>query len=237
MSTIPQALLDRLAAGQTLPEQLPEDPFPTFVSWFNAAVAARRVPNPSAMTLATIEPDGSPSARIVLCRGIVPSPGHVVFFTNYRGAKGRALAANPRASLVFHFDHDDRQVRIIGPVTKSPDAESDAYFSSRPWESRLSAWASEQSEPIPSRPALLSRLGEVMARLGVSAEECLTKGDAVRIPRPPHWGGFRVHAQSVELWLGGPGRLHDRARWTRTLTPDGSGSFVPGPWSSTRLSP
>jgi pyridoxamine 5'-phosphate oxidase len=195
----------------SLPDPLPAAPFGLFRAWFDEAHAAKHQPNPNCMTLATVSESGVPSARVVLCRGIDIERGYVVFFTNYRGRKGREAIATGRASTVFHWDHTDRQVRMEGYVVQSPAHESDAYFASRPWESRLSAWSSEQSEPIAKRDDLLARVPRVMKQLGLTAEELLTKGNAVDIPRPPHWGGFRLWASSVELWLGGPGRLHDRA--------------------------
>ena len=217
-----------------LGDPLPADPLSIWKAWFDEAREKKIQPNPNAMTLATIDPDGSPSARIVLCKGmnLEPDAGYIVFYTNYDGRKGNALAANPRAALVFHWDDLDKQVRIEGPVVKSPAAESDAYYASRPLESRLGAWASRQSQPIESRDKLLEQVVEVMQRFSVD----VFSDAPPPIPRPPFWGGFRVWAQAVEVWLGGPGRLHDRARWTRALTQK-DGGFTPGPWSATRLQP
>ncbi len=193
------------------------------------------------MTLCTMHPDGLPDARIVLCKAIEPEPGNIVFYTNYNGAKGQQLAAHPFASVVFHWDHDERQVRIRGPITHATQAESDAYFASRRLESRLGAWVSDQSQPIESREALLEKVGEVMDTLGLSPADLMGERE-VKIPRPPHWGGFRIHAQSIELWNGGVGRIHDRARWVRELTRNpqierGPGAYECGRWSSTRLQP
>lgn len=225
---------DAFSIEATLGDPLPADPLAIWKEWFDEAREKKVQPNPNAMTLATIEPDGSPSARIVLCKGmnLAADAGYIVFYTNYDGRKGKALAANPRAALVFHWDDLDKQVRIEGPVVKSPDAESDAYYASRPLESRLGAWASKQSQPIESRDKLLEQVVEVMQRFSVD----VFSDTPPPIPRPPFWGGFRVWAQAVEVWLGGPGRLHDRARWTRSLTPGAIG-FTPGPWSATRLQP
>jgi pyridoxamine 5'-phosphate oxidase len=208
-----------------------------FKVWFDEAHAAKQQPNPNCMTLATVDGAGNPSARIVLCRGMDVETGHIVFFTNYRGRKGREVLATGKASVVFHWDHTDRQVRMEGYVVQSPHAESDAYFASRPWESRLSAWCSEQSEPIASREDLTARIPQVMSNLQLSPQELLTRGNAVHIPRPPHWGGFRLWCTSVELWLGGPGRLHDRAVWTRNITMNQSGPVSTGTWACTRLCP
>lgn len=222
--------------GQSLPDPLPADPMPLARAWLDLAVADRIQPNPTAMTLATIDADGSPSARTVLCRELNVQNGYAVFYTNRESRKGRALAANPRAALLFHWDAFERQIRIEGPVVHSPDAESDAYFAGRPWESRLGAWASDQSQPIRTRAELLERVIAAADRLKLNWSDLLDRGDSVAIPRPPHWGGFRVWARSIELWLGGRGRLHDRAVWTRELKPRGD-SFDAGPWSTTRLMP
>lgn len=212
-----------------LPDPLPTEPFTLFQEWFREAGELAVTRNPNAMTLATVDPDGRPSARIVLCKGIDPVAGAVVFFTNYRSRKADALGANPRAAVVFHWDKLERQVRIEGRVERSPADESDAYFASRPWESRLGAWASNQSEPIGSREALMQQAAERILELGVDVAAAM-RGEAVEIPRPPHWGGFRLVADRVELWVGGSGRLHDRARWERAdpLSPE---------WVRTRLQP
>ena len=228
--------LSRIHAAPTLPDPLPPDPMPLFKAWFDDERTAKRQPNPNAMTLATVGDGGLPDARIVLCRGIDAANGVITFFTNYQGRKGRELAALPAAALVFHWDHTDRQVRIEGPVVQSPSDESDAYFRSRRWESRLSAWVSQQSQPIAARADLMDRVAVVLDELRLSAADLLARGDDLPIPRPPHWGGFRVWARRVELWTGGPGRFHDRARWDRPLIPT-DGTFHPGPWSATRLQP
>jgi pyridoxamine 5'-phosphate oxidase len=207
-----------------LPSRLPDDPMPLFAQWFDGAREAKAQPNPDSMALATVGGDGRPSVRIVLCKKLVPQPGYAVFFTNYRSRKGSELAAFPRAAAVFHWDAHGRQVRIEGPVVRSPDDESDEYFASRALDSRIGAWASEQSQPLDSRTTLLKRVAMEAARFGP------------QVPRPPHWGGYRLWPESVELWIEGPFRVHDRARWTRTLEPEGAG-YAPGPWTATRLYP
>lgn len=234
--TTPKNLDAHFAMGHTLPETLPADPMPTVKEWFDLAQQQRPQPNPNAMSLATADEQGRPSVRIVLCKGLDVARGHLTFFTNYASRKGLALEKNPYAAALFHWDHLDRQVRIEGPVVMSPAEESDAYFASRPWESRLSAWASNQSLPIESRAALLNQLNETMGHLGLDPRSLR---DNVRIQRPPHWGGYRLWAQRVELWLGGPGRFHDRGMWTRTVKPlkAKSAEMVTGQWMSTRLQP
>ena len=219
-----------------LPETLPPDPFPTVKAWLDLAYARKAQPNPNAMTLATVDPDGRPSARIVLLKGLDVDRGVVTFYTNRNSRKGKALAAHPRAALIVHWDALDRQIRIEGAVTLASDAESDAYYGSRHPASRIGAWASDQSEPIASRDELLMKVAETMEKLGVGFDNAERIGPN-DIPRPPHWGGYRVWADSVELWLGNSARIHDRARWTRTLTDDGAEGFKTSEWSATRLQP
>ncbi len=228
------------AINQQLPDPLPVDPLPIFKGWLDEAFARKVQPNPNAMALATVGADGSPSVRTVLCKGVDLPRGFLVFYTNYNGRKGRELAGNPRAAVCFHWDNLDRQVRLEGPVTQSPAAESDGYFVSRPLESRLGAWSSDQSEPIESRNALLEKAELVRERFGTARQ--IAEGSIV-VPRPPHWGGYRLWPERVELWVGGVGRMHDRAGWVRELRAtqvDGAPGFMPVPpgrWSATRLQP
>jgi pyridoxamine 5'-phosphate oxidase len=219
--------LDEMLSRLGLPDPLPADPMPLFSQWFDEAVRKKAEPNPNAMVLATVGDDGAPSARVVLCKSIDVAGGSIVFFTNYRSRKGRELLAHPRVATVFHWDHADRQVRVEGSVTLASAEESDAYFQSRALLSRLGAWASEQSEPLASRFDLVRQTREVMKRFGVGIHHLVMPSGAPDFPRPPHWGGFRLAIRSLELWQGGGGRLHDRARWTRT----------DAGWSSTRLNP
>ena len=206
-----------------LPDTLPADPLPLVAAWL--AEAARAVRNSTSMTLATVGADGRPAARMVICRGFDAASGSFVFYTDRDSAKGAELAARPWAALVFHWDVVERQVRVAGPVTDVDDAESDAYWASRPPDARAAAAASEQSRPLPSRAALLARIAEVTAR-----------AQGGEVARPKRWGGYRVWAERLELWVGQPGRAHDRARWARPLTREGDG-FAGGAWAGTRLMP
>jgi pyridoxamine 5'-phosphate oxidase len=208
--------------GAALPEPLPDDPLPLVRSWIEEAVTSVR--NATAMAMATVDPDGSPSARMVICRGFDWTAGWFVFYTDRDSAKGRALDRHPRASLVFYWEPLERQVRIDGPVTIAPDAQADTYWSSRPVDARLAAIASEQTRPIASRAALVERF------------EAAARRFTADVPRPARWVGYRVWAESVELWVSQPARLHDRARWTRPLERNGDG-FTAGAWSGTRLQP
>jgi pyridoxamine 5'-phosphate oxidase len=180
------------------------DPIQRFVEWYDAAVAAG-IKAPDAMVLATATPDGAPSSRVVLYRGL--SEGNLRFFTNYDSRKGHELAANPRASLLFHWDPLERQVRLEGTVEKLDGAESDAYFAARPRGHQLNAWTSAQSTEIESRAALVAKYAEVEARFA-----------GRDVPRPPYWGGYRLIAATVELWQGMPDRMHHREVFRRSAT-------------------
>lgn len=225
---------------ELLPEPLPAEPFSTIERWLRDAIGQPSPPpNPNAMVLATCDAHGVPSARVVLCKQIVASLGYVVFFTNYESRKGRELAANPHAALVMHWDTLHRQVRIEGRIAHTPAADSDAYYASRAWQSRVGAWASQQSQPLASRDALRQTVRDAAARFGAPGpgEPGYDAPHDVVIPRPAYWGGLQLWAQAVELWCEGEARLHDRARWTRTLSARPDASFDTGPWSATRLQP
>lgn len=200
--------------GGLVEADMDADPLRQFEKWFQQALDAN-LPEPNTMTLATATPDGQPSARIVLLKGC--DAAGFTFFTNYDSRKGRELTANPHAALLFFWAELQRQVRIEGAVERLSEAESNAYFRSRPLGSRLGAWASQQSEAIPSRDVLEERVREIAQRY--------PDGE---VPRPPHWGGYRVRPLTIEFWQGRPDRLHDRLRYQR-LEPTG--------WRLERLSP
>jgi len=229
--------------AQTLPDPLPADPLQVAETWLKQAYDEQVQPNPNAMTLATVAPDGRPAARIVLCKDIVLPYGYLQFYTNYDSRKGAELAACPRAAAVLHWDALHRQVRVEGVVVRAPARESDDYFQSRPWQSRVGAWASQQSQPVGSRHQLIEQLRAAGRRLGTppvgpDGNEADDSPSGVEVPRPPHWGGYRLWADSVELWVEGEYRIHDRARWTRALTAIGDGhAFQATPWHVQRLQP
>lgn len=200
--------------GRLRKEQADADPFVTFAAWFAEAKDAGLV-EANAMTLATADADGHPSARVVLLKEV--DDRGFCFFTNYAGRKGRELAVNPWAALCFWWGPLERQVRIEGQVEKLSEAESDDYYHSRPRGARLGAWVSAQSQVIPNRQVLEDRLAQLEAEYADHDP-----------PRPPYWGGYRLVPTAFEFWQGGLHRLHDRLHYT--LQPDGS-------WRLERLSP
>jgi pyridoxamine 5'-phosphate oxidase len=223
---------------ETLPDPLPANPLELAAQWLSEAQRDAAQPNPNSMVLATVDSRGYPSARVVLCKEIAAQQGFILFYTNYRSRKGSELAANPRAAVVFHWDHLHRQVRAEGQVAVLSDAENDAYFRTRVWQKQLGAWASQQSQPVESRKALAAAVAQEARRFGIPYDgpgsqepESIT----VSVPRPPNWGGYRLYVDAIELWVEGEYRIHDRARFTRPLE---ASRASPGlPWASTRLQP
>lgn len=191
------------------------DPIAQFQAWFDQAVEAE-AHEPNAMTLATVGPDGRPSARLVLLKGL--DDGRFVFYTNLESRKAQDIQATGVAALVFWWPVLERQIRVEGRVEPVSDADADAYYAVRPRGSQEGAWASPQSRPLPDRAVLEARLAEVEARF---------EGEAT-IPRPPFWGGFHVIPERFEFWQGRPSRLHDRLAYT----PSGDEG-----WTITRLGP
>ena len=188
------------------------DPLQTVLAWYELA-RAEGVPEPEAAALATATPDGRPSVRMVLLRGI--DARGVRFYTNRESRKGHELAANPHGAIAIHWHAMQRQIRLEGPVELLSDEESDAYFASRPYGSRLSAWASHQSSVLPDYETLEQAVVEYGARY------------PNEVPRPPYWGGYLLRPRSIEFWQGRPNRLHDRVLHTR----DGDA------WRASRLAP
>ena len=189
------------------------DPLALFDAWFAEAKASEPV-FPEAMALATATADGRPSVRIVLMKG--HGPQGFDFYTNLDSRKGEELAANPRATLLFHWKSLSRQVRVDGPVEVLPDGEADAYFATRARDSQLGAWASDQSRPLVSREAFEQRY-EAMKR----------RFDGQEVPRPPRWGGFRLVPEEMEFWTERPHRLHERRLFTRTANGWDEGLLYP----------
>lgn len=218
MSPSPAHLRVSYERGALSPDDLDDHPMATLSRWLQEAVADG-LPEPNAMTLATVDARARADARVVLCKGV--DERGVVLYTNTRSAKGRQLDTNPACALVFVWLAHQRQVRVRGRAEGVSDGEADAYFASRPRGSRLGAWASPQSEAIRDRGVLDARLAEVEGRFGAD------EADGA-VPRPPHWTGYRVVPDEVEFWQGRPNRLHDRLLVSRTPA---------GDWATARLAP
>ncbi len=207
--------LRRDYASRALTEDAADaDPLRQFDAWFDEALKSQLI-DVNAMTLATASPGGEPAARIVLLKGVDESG--FVFYSNYESAKGRDLSANPRACLLFFWAELERQVRITGAVTRTTSEESESYFHSRPFESQIGAAISDQSRTVSDRSRLEKRYAETAAKYQGSI-----------VPRPDHWGGYRVKPETIEFWQGRTSRLHDRLLYSR----QGDGS-----WSRSRLEP
>jgi pyridoxamine 5'-phosphate oxidase len=194
---------------------VPPDPFAQFALWFEGALACDALIEPNAMALATVDAESRPHARSVLLRGF--DPRGFTFFTNYASHKGEELAACPHAALLFYWAPLERQVRIEGPVSRLDAAESDAYFAQRPRGHRLSAWASPQSRVVSGRAALEQAMQVAEERFA-----------GQEVPRPEHWGGYRVAGERFEFWQGGQNRVHDRIAYERE---------APASWKILRLAP
>ena len=223
-----------------LPTELPSNPMDWAKAWLDDAFEKGVLRNPHAMTAVTVDENGQPTGRMVLCKEFVVDPGYLVFYTNYKSDKALHLDNNNKIALVFHWDSSGRQVRLEGDAVRSPAEESDAYFATRDWTSQLGAWGSDQSSPLESRAALIAQVGRRAMKLGVGAAKNLKSiavADRPVIPRPPHWGGFRVWPRRIELWIEGADRIHDRARWERSLERRDDDTFAVGEWTGTRLQP
>ncbi|MFO0784313.1 MAG: pyridoxamine 5'-phosphate oxidase [Phycisphaerales bacterium] len=211
--------------SRDVPATLPADPSDMVELWMDDAKRCRKYLDPWAMVVATSTPCGCPSARVVLCKAVERRPLALTFYTRYSSRKGMEIEANPRAAAVFHWPHAKRQLRMEGPIQQMTSEENDAYFASRPLLSRLAAVASDQSKVLGSRAELLAHV--------VMAAQAAAKGGP---QRPPMWGGYRLVATRVELWVGGLGRLHDRVEWRSSAaetTAGGSGVS----WAARRLCP
>jgi len=195
------------------PDDCLSDPIAQFELWFNEAMTSE-VPEPTAMHVASVGPDGHPSGRVVLLKGV--EDGQFLFYTNYLSRKGRQISDNPYVALTFFWPELERQIRVEGRAMQLPGPISDEYFASRPYTSRLGAWASEQSTEIPSKVEIVKRV----AMFGIR--------HPVKVPRPPHWGGYGVTPDRIEFWQGRPSRLHDRVAYTLQEN---------GEWHKARLAP
>ncbi len=227
-------------AADRLPDELPADPMHWADAWIKEAIAGQVQRNPASMTLVTVDDASSPSARVVLCKEFVPDPGYLVIHTNYNSRKVKELEQCANVAAVFHWDALGRQIRIEGQAVRSPETESDAYFKTRHWGSQLGAWGSDQSAELESREALLQQLRKRAADLGLSVSDdlqSLTSSEQPTIGRPAHWGGIRIWASAIELWIEGKDRIHDRGAWIRDLSRASEYEFNVTPWVGRRLQP
>jgi pyridoxamine 5'-phosphate oxidase len=203
----------------------PEDPVRAAAQWLGEAEALGRR-NPNALALASVDDAGRPSVRMVLLKELAPL-GYAVFYTNYGSRKAQELLTTGKAAAVLYWHELGRQVRLEGPVVRSPDAESDAYFATRPLASQVNAWSSEQSRPLPDPAALEERAAKIAG----------TKPAGRGLPRPDFWGGFRLWLTAVELWVEGRDRFHERVRYERQLDAHDAYTFKAGRWTWQRLQP
>lgn len=214
-----------------LPTPAPTDPLPIANAWLAEALALGRR-NANALALATTDRAHRPSVRMVLLKELAAA-GYAVFYTNYGSRKAEELDATGRAAGVLYWHELGRQLRFEGVVVRSPAADSDAYFATRAWRSRINAWSSEQSRPIEAVAELERRAARKLAELGAASPNSPPKA----IPRPSFWGGYRLWFDALELWLEGEDRFHERLRYERQLITKDVHSFEVGPWSWQRLQP
>jgi pyridoxamine 5'-phosphate oxidase len=216
-----------------------DDPMTLVGQWLDEAVNGGLQPNPTSMTLATTGHDARPSARIVLIKGVNRELGFVEFYTNYGSRKARELDANGWAAGTLHWDAMGRQLRLEGPVRRSPPEASDAYFATRPWRSQINAWASRQSAAV-ANPGDLEQAARRIARdfgLPDPFDAPNAAVPATSIPRPEFWGGYRLWLTVIEFWRSGQNRFHERIRYERELRSQDSDPITTGPWSHARLQP
>ena len=212
-----------------------QNPLLLLQSWFNEAMELDLQPNPDTMAIATSNSQGLPNVRMVLCKEINTEEGYVVFYTNYNSVKSMEIKENPKCSALFHWDKLGYQIRIRGEILQSTDKENDAYFASRHLGSQVGAWASNQSNPVEDRQALDDQFRKILDRFNLTSES-ITRNEQ-KIPRPPHWGGYRLWIEEIEFWLNQKDRLHDRLHFRRTLTISNEGIEAEKNWTVKRLQP
>ena len=218
-----------------LSQSMTQNPLLLLQSWFNEALELDLQPNPDTMVIATSNSQGLPNVRMVLCKEINTEEGYVVFYTNYNSVKSMEIKENPKCSALFHWDKLGYQIRIRGEILQSTDKENDAYFASRHLGSQVGAWASNQSNPVEDRQALDDQFRKILDRFNLTSES-ITRNEQ-KIPRPPHWGGYRLWIEEIEFWLNQKDRLHDRLHFRRTLTISNEGIEAEKNWTVKRLQP
>jgi len=212
-----------------------QNPLLLLQSWLNEAMALDLQPNPDTMAIATSNSQGLPNVRMVLCKEINTEEGYVVFYTNYNSVKSLEIKENPKCSALFHWDKLGYQIRIRGEILQSPDEENDNYFASRHLGSQVGAWASNQSNPVVDRETLDDQFNKILDRFDLT-NESITLNEQ-KIPRPPHWGGYRLWIEEIEFWLNQKDRLHDRLHFMRALTNSSEGIETEKKWTVKRLQP
>jgi pyridoxamine 5'-phosphate oxidase len=226
--------------AKTFPDLLPDDPMTWAEAWLQAATDEAVQRNPNSMTVVTVDGEGQPSARVVLCKSFVADPGYVVFYTNYKSRKIAELRDQSKVAATFHWDALGRQIRLEGVAVFSPVEESDEYFAGRDWGSQIGAWGSDQSAPLESRQALRKQIRDRARAIGVDVSDDLRSvadDENPIVARPLHWGGIRIWPTTIELWVEGADRIHDRAVWTRTMQQHDEHSFNVTTWHGRRLQP
>ena len=218
-----------------LSQSMTQNPLLLLQSWFNEALELDLQPNPDTMVIATSNSQGLPNVRMVLCKEINTEEGYVVFYTNYNSVKSMEIKENPKCSALFHWDKLGYQIRIRGEILQSPDEENDAYFASRHLGSQVGAWASNQSNPVVDRQALDDQFRKILDRFNLT-NESITRNEK-KIPRPPHWGGYRLWIEEIEFWLNQKDRLHDRLHFKRALTISSEDIETEKNWTVKRLQP
>ena len=218
-----------------LSQSMTQNPLLLLQSWLNEAMELDLQPNPDSMAIATSNSQGLPNVRMVLCKEINTEKGYVIFYTNYNSVKSMEIKENPKCSALFHWDKLGYQIRIRGEILQSTDKENDAYFASRHLGSQVGAWASNQSNPVEDRQALDDQFRKILDRFNLTSES-ITRNDQ-KIPRPPHWGGYRLWIEEIEFWLNQKDRLHDRLHFRRTLTISNEGIEAEKNWTVKRLQP
>ena len=223
-----------------LPATPPQDPVRLLDDWLADATERAGQRHANAFALATADASGQPSVRMVLLKDLSLSHGFAVFHTNYRSRKGAELDNRAQAAAVLHWDRLGRQIRLEGPAVRCPGEESDAYFATRPWQSRLNAWVSDQSQPIRDPVELDERARQKAEEFNLpdpAGTASPSESADAALVRPHFWGGYRLWFAAIEFWSEGTDRFHDRVRYERALTPRGDDSFTTGPWRWQRLQP
>ena len=212
-----------------------KNPLLILKEWMDEVVQSKIQPNPNSMSISTIDANGRPNSRMVLCKEINEELGYLVFYTNYQSNKSKEIAVNNECSGLFHWDGFGYQVRVRGIIVKSPEAESDNYFATRDIGSQLSAWASHQSQIVEDRESLDNRFQQAMDKFNVKESEL--ESSEINIPRPEFWGGYRIWIREIELWLNQKDRFHDRLSFKRKLATTSSGFETSNDWVIKRLQP